>query len=338
MLTELPATDRECAVLAPRRSASAISRSAESVNDGDIVFLESNTIKKNKTLTFTASIRRLGAIEFRHGQGIYGASSIVIDGTAVHFYNFTTEPTLTCSLEHGLTISGKTDFVATVGADSTVSVCITSNGKTFTTSGIKWIGTNGGIEMESIHTTMRHMTLSWDCANYMDAIWMFGDSYFTYYEERWPYYIPRKYDRFLLSGFPGAMSSEIFDDFLQALTHGTPKIAVWCLGMNDPDPDGSINAAWKAYVEQFIALCADKGIVPVLATVPNVPERIHSYKNEYIRKSGYRYIDFASAVGANQEGSGWYKGMLSPDQVHPAAAGARALAEQVLLDLPEIKG
>ena len=330
--------NRECDVLAPCGSASAISRSAKYVNDGDIVFLESNTIKKNKTLTFTASIRWLGAIEFRHGQGIYGASSIVIDGTAVHFYNFTAEPTLTRSLEHGLTISGKTIFVATVGADATISVRITSNEKTFAKTGIKWIGTNGGIEMESIRTTMEDLTLTWDCSNYTDKVWLFGDSYFTYYEERWPYYIPRKYDRFLLSGFPGAMSSEMFDDFQQALTHGTPKIAVWCLGMNDPDSSGSINAAWKAYAEQFISVCQERGILPVLATVPNVPERIHSYKNEYIRKSGCRYIDFASAVGANQEGSGWYKGMLSPDQVHPAAAGARALAKQVLLDLPEIKG
>ena len=67
-----------------------------------------------------------------------------------------------------------------------------------------------------------------------------------------------------------------------------------------------------------------------------MPDRLHSYKNEYVRTSGYRYIDFASAVGANEAGSGWGECMLSADQVHPTAAGAQALAEQVLLDLPGI--
>jgi len=318
-------------------STSAIRQTVEHVKGGDIIALESNAIKKNKTLSFAANILSLGAIDFRHGKGIYGASNIVIDSTTVNFYNYTTEATLTCSLMHGLTISGETHIVVTVGSEPTASICITSNGKTFTKSGIKWIGTNGDIEMESIHTTMKNVTLSWDCSNYMDAIWLFGDSYFTYYEERWPYYIAQKYDNFLLSGFPGAMSSEMYSDFQQALTHGTPKMAVWCLGMNDPDSDGSINTAWKTCAERFIEDCGASGIIPILATVPNVPDRLHTYKNEYVKRSGCRYIDFASAVGANEAGSGWQEGMLSSDQVHPAAAGAQALAKQVLLDLPEIK-
>lgn len=325
------------AMVAPLGSTCSTIRTAQHIHDGDIVFLESNAIKQNKILRFSANILSLGAIDLRHGKGIYGASSIVIDSTTISFYNYTTEPVLTCSFLHGLTVSGQTDIVATVGVDATASISITSNKKTFKQSGIKWIGTNGSIEMESVRTTMRNLTLSWDCPNYMDAIWLFGDSYFTYYEERWPYYLVHKYSDFLLSGFPGAMSAEMYPDFQQALTHGTPKMAVWCLGMNDPDTDGDINAAWKTCVECFIADCKKSGITPILATVPNVPDRLHSHKNEYVRTSGYRYIDFAAAVGANKAGSMWREGMLSADQVHPAAAGARALAEQVLLDLPEIK-
>lgn len=322
----------------PSLSAGAICQTAAHVKGGDIVFLESNAVKKDKTLTFSANILSMGAIDLRHGKDIYGASNIVVDSTTVCCYNFTTEPTLTCSFAHGLTVSGETGIVVTVGADSTASVSITSNGKTFTKSGIKWIGTNGSIEMESVDTAMCNLTLGWDCSNYADAVWMFGDSYFTYYEERWPYYIAQKYDDFLLCGFPGAASPAMYHNFQQALTHGTPKIAVWCLGMNDPDADDCINAAWKTYADLFIADCEAKGIVPILATVPNVPERIHCHKNEYVKNSGCRYIDFASAVGANEKGGHWYEGMLSPDQVHPAAAGAQALAKQVLLDLPEIKG
>lgn len=320
------------------RSSGSICRTASHIQGGDVVFLESNTIKQNKTLILSADIRSLGAIDLRHGKGIYGASGILIDGTSIHCYNFTQEPVPTCRAEHGLTICGQTHIVVNVGTEATASVSVTSNGKTFTKGGIPWIGTNGPIEMESIHTEMRQVTLCWDCANYRDALWLFGDSYFTYYEERWPYYIVRDYSSFLLSGFPGAASSDIYPDFRQALTHGTPKIAVWCLGMNDPDSDTGINADWKAFAEQFLADCEERGIRPVLATVPNVPDRIHSRKNEYIRTIGYRYIDFASAVGANDTGSGWYDGMLSADQVHPSATGAQALARKLLQDLPEIKG
>ncbi len=321
----------------PPESAARIVQTAKRINDGDIVVLESNAIKQNKTLTFTANILSLGALTFRHGKNIYGASSIVIDPTTVTCYNYTTASTPTCSFRHGLAISGETHIITTVGANNTASISITSNKKTFKQSDISWIGTNGDIAMESTHTSMKNMTLTWDCSNYSDPLWLFGDSYFTYCEERWPYYIVHNHNRFLLCGFPGAMSSEMYPDFQQALTHGTPKMAVWCLGMNDPDPEGEINPAWKAYADLFLTECKANGIIPILATVPNVPDRHHFYKNEYIRKSGCRYIDFASAVGANEIGHGWYEGMLSSDQVHPTAAGAQALANQILLDLPEIK-
>ena len=321
----------------PWESATGTIYTAPYIQGGDIVTLESNAIKQNKILALRANILSLGAMDLRHGKGMYGASNIMIDSTSVSCYNFTAEPTLTCSWEHGLTISGETHITISVGVDATASISILSNGKTFRQSGIKWIGTAGSIELESIRTTMQDLIFSWDCSNYSDPLWLFGDSYFTYYEERWPYYIVRNYSNFLLCGFPGANSSQIYPDFLQSLTHGTPQMAVWCLGMNDPDFDDAVNPAWKTYADLFVAECKARGILPILATVPNVPDRLHSYKNEYVRKSGCRYIDFASAVGANEACSSWYEGMLSADLFHPAAAGAQALANQVLLDLPEIK-
>ncbi len=325
------------AATTPPETASKTVQTAEYIHDGDIIILERNAIKQNKLLTFSANILSLGVLNIRHGKDIFGASSILIDSTTVSCYNNTPEPVLTGSFRHGLTISGETHITVTVGIDSTASISITSSNKTFQQGEIAWSGTNGDIAIESIHTSLENLTLCWDCSNYSDPLWLFGDSYFTYYKERWPYYIVHEHSHFLLCGFPGAMSSEMYPDFQRALTHGTPKIAVWCLGMNDPDLDDGINPAWRTYADQFIMECKAKGIIPILATVPNVPGRLHSYKNEYIRSSGCRYIDFASAVGANEAGSGWYEGMLSSDGVHPAVAGAQALANQVLLDLPEMK-
>ena len=67
-----------------------------------------------------------------------------------------------------------------------------------------------------------------------------------------------------------------------------------------------------------------------------INQQIENYKNEIIRSSGYRYIDFAKAVNAEAVGSSWYAGMLSTDNVHPTQEGAKALASRFLLDVPEI--
>ena len=144
------------------------------------------------------------------------------------------------------------------------------------------------------------------------------------------------YTKYLLSGYPGRKSKDALADFKELLDFGTPKYAVWCMGMNDSDTANGVNAAWNAATEEFINICDEKGIIPILATIPNTPTNINSFKNEIVLASGCRYIDFATAVDGNEQGSPWTSGMLSSDKVHPAKPGAKALWEQVKKDLPEI--
>ena len=73
----------------------------------------------------------------------------------------------------------------------------------------------------------------------------------------------------------------------------------------------------------------------VLATIPTVPTINNEYKNDYVRNSGYRYIDFANAVGAQADGT-WFSGMLSDDGIHPTDNGAKALFGEAIIDLPEL--
>jgi lysophospholipase L1-like esterase len=49
-----------------------------------------------------------------------------------------------------------------------------------------------------------------------------------------------------------------------------------------------------------------------------------------------RYVDENLAVGASVDGSTWYTGYLSEDNVHPTAEGAMAIAMRYLVDIPEI--
>ena len=54
-----------------------------------------------------------------------------------------------------------------------------------------------------------------------------------------------------------------------------------------------------------------------------------------MKSIGVRYIDFAKAVGAENDGDEWYSGMRASD-VHPLAKGAEALAHQAFIDMPEL--
>ena len=65
--------------------------------------------------------------------------------------------------------------------------------------------------------------------------------------------------------------------------------------------------------------------------------RSHEKKNDWIRSSGYRYVDFAKAVGANSETGMWRDGLRESDTgLHPSALGAKVLFAQLLSDFPEI--
>ena len=140
----------------------------------------------------------------------------------------------------------------------------------------------------------------------------------------------------MLTGYPGRKSQAGLDDFKQALTHGTPKYAIWCLGMNDGDSGDTVNVSYLKCVLEFISICEENGITPILATIPSTPTVSNIYKNDWVRKSGYRYIDFARAVGGEELGSSWYEGMLHTDNVHPTESGAKALYAQFIADFPEI--
>ena len=63
----------------------------------------------------------------------------------------------------------------------------------------------------------------------------------------------------------------------------------------------------------------------------------HIYKNEYVKNSGCRYIDFAKAMGAESAGSSWIAGYTDDGGVHANVTGAPVLAEQIRKDFPEIR-
>ena len=122
---------------------------------------------------------------------------------------------------------------------------------------------------------------------------------------------------------------------------GTPRYALWLIGINDRGDIDAPTSRWLAATKEFISICEANGITPVLQTIPNTfitslrQLKTHQYKTDWIRSSGYRYIDIAAAIGSRPDGT-WAEGMQGPDGIHPTAEGAMVMAEQVLKDFPEI--
>jgi len=182
--------------------------------------------------------------------------------------------------------------------------------------------------------TLTSVKLTQSSDRFMKPVWVCGDSYTSMAQARWTYQMINTYgiDGFLLDGFAGAESKEIYPDLVQMLKYGTPKYLYWCLGMNDN------SVLWKNYSQLVEKICRERGITLIYQTIPWPTSSSSSAEkskiDNFIKNSGYRYVDAYKAVCKDDNGT-WYDGMLD-DGVHPTILGAKVLAGQVLVDFPEI--
>ncbi|MBO7706730.1 MAG: SGNH/GDSL hydrolase family protein [Acinetobacter sp.] len=275
-------------------------------------------------------------------------NQIIVDDTNITLKSRYNTPVI---IEHGLTIKNSI-FVNAVAEDcSTIKVIVSSDGSQKIAEGTFWVTAYQSFKIINGSTALSNSMLTIGCTTINHRIWLIGDSYISMdSDQRWPYYMDQngftKNVMFCGSSGSGRVESERWMNSLIQI--GTPKMIVWCMGMNyTPDYESSTTVAsdYKDKVEWHMAYCEYHGIELVLSTVPSVPgsgsvsARRHENKNNYVRNSGYRYIDFAKAVGATvdeQRNVTWYEGMLAPDGVHPTAKGAIALFNMAITTVPEL--
>ena len=203
---------------------------------------------------------------------------------------------------------------------------------------IPWGGCSGKPFARPRNCNLTNVKLSFSCNDYSKDIWAFGDSYMTTTAPtRYPYYLYNLgIDNYLLDAFGGRNSMQALESLKNALKHGTPKYLLWFLGMNDPDQVSTLNTGWYSTYTEIVNICQEKKITPIFATIPCTPTNGNWYKNRIVSTSGFRYVDFAKAVGATETGSAWHDGLLSSDNLHPTERGAKVLANQLLIDVPEL--
>lgn len=271
------------------------------------------------------------------GAGLSNGIAVYVTGTSIQLRRFTGtdyNTTLLQSVDHGLSMTAFADIEVEFGFHTATARLVTATGSFLAEfsdmSNPEHYGQpffyapSGDFTNVSIRTYLK---------DFRRNVWVIGDSYTSMYQARWTYQMIEnmKIDSFLLDGLAGGASADMFPELQRMLALGTPKFLVWCLGMNDTVWQ------WMQYAKEVEMLCRERGITLIYQTIP-LPTSGYVNKqriNEYIKASGYRYIDSCDAVVEDETTRAWYDGMLD-DGVHPTALGAKALAGQVLVDFPEI--
>jgi hypothetical protein len=306
-------------------------RSTGDLSDGQSLTLPYHNVKNGNVLSFGAKITAFSKLKIGKQTDTY----IEITATNVSLTNDQT----TLTQAHGLTIAN--DIHVCIENETGVNaslIRVESGGSVFEwPSAPRFLMDEGSPYAVSDGSSLTDCVFSWTSKNLNCPIWLFGDSYFSWYSERWPYYLAK--DGFtkacMLNGYAGEAVKDGMTALRNLLNVRVPQTVVWCLGMNNADNASSVSREWYNAYTALIGLSEYYGFALVLATVPSTPTVGNEYKNAIVRASGYRYIDFAAAVNTDANGS-WISGALSQDNVHPTAAGAKILYGRVLTDLPEI--
>lgn len=344
---------------------------ADKLCDGEALQTEINVQKDRKHLSFSCDLDTLGdgKVILGHGYKTTYGSWIEISAKTLSAYSYFSfkdpaEQPIFTEVEHGLDVSTFLKVCIDVDVEhGGVKITIaTPSGMYQTERMCGWSGCNGTICAVAENCTLQDVTLNWYTDNYAKDIWLIGASYLSFANtERWPYYLYKDgYTNLMICGRGGMKGSQGLFELRQALTRGTPKMLVWHLGGNDADSRWAetlteeqlklmtdnftfsgevggteVNPNWLATTQELVELCKEKDITLIFATTPSTPLTNHEPKNNWIRNSGYRYIDIAKAVGADKN-IYWYDGMISSDNIHPTEKGAMAMYMQVLTDFPEI--
>ena len=288
--------------------------------------------------TFDAVSFGLGFLNF------YG-KWIEVDATNVYIKHGSSG-TIDNTYAHGLTIDSETKLVLVGDGYEGSAVFELYNSKMDKFSqNISW-GVNVGnpfIRNESASGTF-DTKFNFVAGDLSKLVWIFGDSYLSFNDPaRWLYHIKSLgLKNYLLDAIGGETAATSLIDLSSLFScGGMPKKILWCLGMNGgTDAVDGPNASWLTATQSFLTQCDNLGIEAVLMTIPSVPSLDHSKKSNWVRNSGYRYVDAAAAV--EKEGTstwqnwGTANAFLSPDEIHPTLYGARAIANKVLADFPEI--
>ena len=309
------------------------------INNSDFEGKYSNEEIGDYQICFKGYIDEFNEISVGKGKGQYSGMYVNlnkselkicrgIDNSVVSVYN------------HDMKFKDYISVVIVADLTAHADIEISTNGNNLFLEDVEWDGRMGALFVDSNGANkLSDCKISYVCNGWNKPIWLLGDSYFSLNDPtRWTsYLIKNGHDNFLLNGYPGRNSEMAMISLRHMLDYASPKAIVWCIGMNDTDTETSVNENWEQNITELVRICKEKDIELILATIPNCTTVNNKYKNKYVINSGFKYIDFSKAVGAEID-AGWYDSMLENvvDPVHPTETGAIALYNEAIATCPEL--
>lgn len=326
-------------ILKPHGKPRVLRNYAATMAANDTLSISIPDIKKNGVYALHMNVTSMGEFSFGPGRTKNNRSAyVVVDDTNITIKYYTSSAQTWRTYAHGLTIANELDLCV-VQSDTEyqyASIRISSSGSSYKTPELQfWKGNDTPLSLDIMSGSYTDIEMTFYCKDYTKDLYIFGDSYL----DHWPRYVvnatQNNYRNFLLDGYGGRGSASAISSLrLIAGSGGIPRKIFWCLGMNDGD-SGEINTTWLNCFNILVDFCNQYNIELILCTIPNVPSVDNTYKNSFIRSSGYRYVDLAAAVGSDISTS-WFSGLLSNDNVHPSTAGDKMIADYMITQVPEM--
>ena len=306
-------------------SSKAIYTVANTLTNGQTMTLNNPNLKNHYTLSFSATINTMGTITIEFGsENNWSKGRIEITPTNIVYYKYSTWEPIT--IQHNIDIRENISVIIKTTKVHFAEIYLLSNDSGVFHQEISWNGSGNGCSLSNANGSYSNCTFSLNCQGLLKDVWIFGDSY----TDKWPLCLDELgFDNYLLDGFSGRTSQQAYESFLKDIAIAKPKAIIWMMGMNDPD-NGSVNSSWKTAFDNVKTLCDINKIEFIYTTIPCVPQLDNSYKNNYATNSGVRIIPIASILGASSQGSSWYAGLLSSDNVHPSNSGSMLIALTLL--------
>lgn len=312
-----------------KEKVSPYTKYVDSISDNDVIELRVPAVKYDYVLTFSANVTTFNSIKISRDLGTWTACYMVIDSTNFYIYS---GQSLVYQKAHELNITDRLSVSLIAKNDLTAKVIVNTVGGSFTKDNLVWNGSKEPFKVQSIGSTLTKCELKYMCNAIWYDIWGFGDSYFDMWVQNAR---ALGFSNWLVDGYTGRGSIKALESLNMLLELRKPKVIAWFMGMNDPDTSTSVNENWLNTFNQVKTICEENNIDLWLCTIPNVPNRNNSLKNNVITSSSYRYVNVNNAVGGNVT-SNWFDGLLSSDNVHPSELGRDRIANAVANAFPEL--
>lgn len=313
--------------------------------NGNVDYLCQSHISKNISISLAIDTEAITDIAVGLGKNEYGGYFVNLTSDSIIVYGYeSSKPEILATYNHGLILNDRTYLHINSKDDSTARITLACKGDQYIVDNAPWRG-RGVLFVQNNNPKYIDYEISMQMKDVLKDVWIFGDSYYSHdAPARHLYHIYKNgYKDFLLNNKGGIASVASLSDLKEVLSfHKNPKYILWGLGMNDDSDadEDNPNDVWLSCISSVIEICEELCIIPILSTIPSAYDSngnklyYHDGKSKWVRNSGYRYIDYAKAVGADSNGQ-WIEGCKHSD-VHPTEKGAIMLAHQMMIDFPEI--